>query len=145
MGNCPLQTTGFQVVGVFQKEQGHCLIPEGERKKGKHEIPSYLNTRENILPLLGKGRQCQSEGFSSFSSVFLVGNDCSQLAESVLFGAPAYSGVRKVAMTPPHREMVGHGGSWSNRRTLVQPPGARNILGECLRAVLPGFPVFKKT
>lgn len=33
MGNCPLQTTGFQVVGVFQEEQGHCLIPEGERKK----------------------------------------------------------------------------------------------------------------
>lgn len=54
MGNCPLQTTGFQVVGVFQEEQGHCLIPEGERKKGKHEIPSYLNTRENILPLLEK-------------------------------------------------------------------------------------------
>lgn len=47
-------------------------------------------------------------------------------------------------MTPLHRETVGHGGSWIKQSILVQPSGARNILDECLCAVLPGFPSFQE-
>lgn len=49
MGNCPLQTTGFQVVGVFQKEQGHRLIPEGERKGNMKSLATSTQERTFCL------------------------------------------------------------------------------------------------